>query len=270
MTAAAPAPPLILVHAGFHKTGTSTLQACLHANRALLAPHLRLILRADMVPVARAARALAQGRWALPRRLRLRRALARLLDGVDPADPRPLLISYEGLSGTVPGFGRVRGYDRAPMMAAEVRRALIHRFGPDAPIAFLYTTRAADAWRRSAYAHLVQYQRVTQDFTGFRAGLAPGAPDFDGTLAAIGRAVAPAPVHGAALEDLMRRPLGPAEAVLDLLDLPEALRATLSPMPPQNRGTDQGTIARHLELNRTIADRQALRRAKNHPLTRAT
>ena len=259
---------LILVHAGFHKTGTSSLQACLQSNHALLEPHLRLVLRAAMVPVARAARALAQGRWALPRRLRLRRALTGLMRELDPADPRPLVISYEGLSGTVPGFGRVRSYDRAPMMAAEIRRALTARFGGEAQIAFLYTTRAADSWRRSAYAHLVKYQRVTQDFAGFKAGLAPGAPDFDGTLAAIRQAVAPLPVHDAALEGLQRRPLGPAEAVLDLLDLPDALRAALVPVPPQNRAADQGTVAEHLELNRRITDREALRRAKNHPLAR--
>jgi hypothetical protein len=31
----------VIVHAGYHKTGTTSLQDFLHRNRAALAPHLR-------------------------------------------------------------------------------------------------------------------------------------------------------------------------------------------------------------------------------------
>ncbi len=47
----------IVIHAGFHKTGTTTVQQTLKAHATVLAPHLQVVLREDMEAVCEAARA---------------------------------------------------------------------------------------------------------------------------------------------------------------------------------------------------------------------
>ena len=52
----------IIIHAGFHKTGTTTVQKTLRANREDLRPHCRIILRPGMVALCEAARAYSVSR----------------------------------------------------------------------------------------------------------------------------------------------------------------------------------------------------------------
>ena len=49
-------PRRIVVHAGFHKTGTSTVQALLRDNREALKPYLRSMLKGGMTELLSAAR----------------------------------------------------------------------------------------------------------------------------------------------------------------------------------------------------------------------
>ena len=48
---------LVVIHAGFHKTGTTSVQTALTENAERLAPHLRVLLKPDFKPLTDAARA---------------------------------------------------------------------------------------------------------------------------------------------------------------------------------------------------------------------
>ena len=52
----------IIIHAGFHKTGTTSLQQNLRANRAVLRPDIRLVLRPGMTALCESARAYSRSR----------------------------------------------------------------------------------------------------------------------------------------------------------------------------------------------------------------
>ena len=96
----------IVVHAGFHKTGTSSVQAALAAHRAALGPRFLVqtaALSRPLAAVGRAALATSVEPSALPG---LRNALALWLGGL--RSHQGLLISCEDLVGHMPGrLGRM-------------------------------------------------------------------------------------------------------------------------------------------------------------------
>jgi hypothetical protein len=47
----------IVIHAGFHKTGTTSVQTMLDANRRILGRRLRIYLKSDFGSLTKAARA---------------------------------------------------------------------------------------------------------------------------------------------------------------------------------------------------------------------
>jgi hypothetical protein len=97
-----------VVHAGFHKTGTTTVQDTLRANASLLTTHLRVLLRPDMLALCEAARAFSASRGD-PEMARFRHAAAELVEGWDRNDPRPILLASEDLAGHMPGRRKLTG-----------------------------------------------------------------------------------------------------------------------------------------------------------------
>ncbi len=99
----------IILHVGLHKTGTTSIQALLHANRKRLAKRVTVIRRNDPLVVAltqvtRNARDFPESKAAQRRLALAARNLAR------SCRHRPLtLISNEDLLGMIPGRGGVRG-----------------------------------------------------------------------------------------------------------------------------------------------------------------
>lgn len=246
-----------ILHPGFHKTGTTTLQKALERNARMLAPHLRLIPRATLRPAGRAARAFSARRDPLELAL-LRYELAEALAGVDPADPRPLILSCEDLAGHMPGRDGVESYAAAP----ELMRALIdtlRALWPGVDPELFFSTRAPDSWLASLHVQALRASRMTLDAASFAARYR-GAADLDVVVAEIAATLAPLPVHSARLEDSARRPLGPLASLLDLLPLPEEVRAALVPVPAANRAPD--CAARLLEINRGDLDDAAAHAAK--------
>ncbi|RYH03992.1 hypothetical protein EU805_01065 [Salipiger sp. IMCC34102] len=219
----------VIVHPGFHKTGTSSLQNYLHQNRAALAPYLAYYGKSDFLRAGTAAR-----RYALkpyPWRLRaFRRAFDAFLAGIPDA---PLIVlSRETFSGEMPGNRRssgrlIRSYERtAQRLACQITAALRARFGEEVAITFLYTLRARDPWIRSVYGHLLRSTRLTDDFDTFRARF-PDLPDLAEQARRIALTVDLRDLHLCPLEDYADRREGPAAAILDLVQLPATLRADL-------------------------------------------
>ncbi|HHL21376.1 MAG TPA: hypothetical protein ENJ52_07575 [Aliiroseovarius sp.] len=261
----------VIVHAGYHKTGTTSLQDFLSDNKALLAPCLRYYGKADFRQAGAHARIYAQKPF--PWRLaRFRRSLRRFLR--DVPEGGVVVLSREAFSGGMPGHRRMGGalmtsyfgpgLRLARVIIAELRR----RFGQDVDITFFYTTRAREDWIRSVYGHLLRSIRLTDDFDTFRARF-PALASPEEEAQRMRGALAPVPVVTAALEAYADHREGPAAALLDLVGVPGDLRARLKPARRSNRGQDTDLQAEFLEINRRGGSRAALKAAKEKLLREA-
>ena len=255
----------VIVHAGYHKTGTTSLQDFLHRNREALAPHLRYYGKADFLAAGAHARIYAQKPffWRL---WRFRRALRRFLNGVEPGGV--IVLSRETFSGGMPGHRKIGGRlmtsyaEAAGPLARVIVSELRRRFSKGVDITFFYTTRDTENWIRSVHGHLLRSIALAEDFDAFRAQFPKlkGPAEEAGAMA---RLLSPIPVVTAALEDYKTHREGPAAALLDLLNIPADLRATLKPAPRSNTGQSEDLRARFLRMNRTAPDKSALKAAKD-------
>lgn len=258
--------PRILLHAGFHKTGSSSIQAALRAHAADLAPDWAVLLAADQAArrMQEAARLLSRSPGLVNRRL-FRRAMAGWLAGISLTEGQGLIASCEDLAGHMPGHPGVTGYDMAPRLAMVAVRALREAW-PGSEVWLAYGTRAPDSWLRSLYWQQAQHPHLTESHEAFAARLQEAA-DFPALLAQIG-AEAEAPVIACALERHGSRRLGPVEALYDLIGLPEARRAALAPVPVANTGGTPDLAAQLVALNRQGLAPEALTAAKRALLGR--
>jgi hypothetical protein len=254
----------VVVHAGFHKTGTTSLQDFIRLNKTALAPHLAYYGKADFLNAGAQARLYAQRPF--PHRLFLfRRALRHFLATIP--DHPTIVLSRETFSGGMPGHRTLSGrlmtsYQRpAKRLATVIISELRRRFGSEVDITFLYTTREREAWVRSVYGHLLRSIRLTDTFETFRARF-PDLPGPEEEARLLARAL-PVRVATARLEDYSTAPEGPAAALLDLLQVPAHTRATLQPVPPQNTANAPALQAEFLRLNRSIQNKSKLKAAKN-------
>jgi Sulfotransferase domain len=254
----------VIVHAGFHKTGTSSLQDYLRKIRHRLPEGIAVHLKEDFLDAGNLARRYGQRPYPWRRR-RFARALRRYLAEID--DSPVHILSWEGFSGIMPGHrratGPVRNIHRAAIpLARTIVRELRRRFGPDTEITFLYTLREPESWLRSVHGHLLRSIRLTEDFDAFRAGFTPPIR-LDDEATRIARAIAPVPVATAWLEDVSARPEGPAAALLDLLDLPADFHAGLPAARKTNTGNSAAIRAQCLALNLSLRDARELKRRKD-------
>lgn len=255
----------VIVHAGFHKTGTSSLQDYLRAHRARLADRVTIYLKDDFLDAGNAAR--RYGMRPHPWRMwRFRRALREFLNAIPEAPV--IFLSWEGFSGVMPGHrrplsGPVRGMARAAVpLARGIVAELRHRFGPTARIEFLYTLREGESWLRSVWGHIARSIRLTEDYPAFRAGFRTLTP-LDAEAATVARAIAPVPVHTAWLEEIGTLPQGPATPALRLMGFSEAEIAALPRASHVNRGNSDTATQTFLHLNRTLADPAELKQRKD-------
>lgn len=251
-------PRKIVIHAGFHKTGTSTVQAVLRANRKALLGSVAIRLKGQMKELMHATRGYSTygSQEALDKVSRRFDALLAELPGMPR---RTLLLSAEELSGHMPGRGVLADYRAAPVLMYLYWQRAQAAFA-QTPVVFCFGTRRRADWRRSAWGEHVKSSGMTLDFAQFTAQY-PDACDLEAVLNEIRRRV-PAPLHSFALEDCADLPLGPADPVLDLCDIAPDLRVTLVPKPPQNTRLDEDTLAALLHINRTHRDTDSRNAAK--------
>ncbi|QUJ75802.1 hypothetical protein KDD17_12725 [Sulfitobacter albidus] len=251
-------PRRIVLHAGFHKTGTSSVQATLRANRKTLMPACAIRLKGQMSELMSATRGYST--VGTPDALdKVRRRFDALLAGLPGMPRRTLLLSAEELSGHMPGRGDLTSYAAAPVLMYLFWERARDAF-PATPFAMVFGLRDPADWQRSAWAEHVTSSSMTLSLAEF-CDRYPHAPDLAGVVRDVTSRV-PAPVHSFALEDAAARRLGPADAVLDHCDLPDALRATLTPQPVQNARLSDDTLAALLEANRTHRAPEARSAAK--------
>ena len=254
----------IIVHAGFHKTGTTSLQFYLDRNRAALDRWMTYYGMIEFFNAGAAARRYGQRpfpwrMWAFRRKLR--RFLAQV------PDVPVLVLSRESFSGAMPGHldwrgRRVRRYAPAAIplartLVAELRR----RFGPDARIEFLYTTRDRESWLNSVYGHLLRSIHLTDTRAAFVAGFGD-LVDLEDEARRIAGAVS-CPLHIARLEDIGATRAGPATAVLNLVGVPPEVQLRLPKSRRSNAGQTDALRDQFLKLNRSGKGKSELKAIKD-------
>jgi hypothetical protein len=249
----------IILHAGFHKTGTTSLQQTLRANRHALRPDIRLVLRPGMTALCECARAFSRSREDYDLGL-VKYEAAMLMQALEAEQATTILITSEDLCGDMPGRHGLHGYGAAPHLMRALALA-IKTVAPDDELTFFFTSRAADPWLRSCYAQHLRASRMVWDEGDYVNRLKSSA-DHDKILDLIKHEVPDHALVDTTLEEHATRPLGVAEAVLDLLDLPAARRAALLPSDITNTALPAEIQAELLALNRSDLEGPALRAAK--------
>ncbi|MCR9108156.1 MAG: hypothetical protein NXH94_04600 [Rhodobacteraceae bacterium] len=250
----------IVIHAGFHKTGTTSVQSMLRENAQILDPHVRVYLKDAFEPLTEAARA-----FSIDPRKRTLAVVARtaraFFDTLSIEDPRPILLSSEDLSGHMPGRHGVECYDSAGLVMKCLADAAFKRFGPDTDLIFYFSTREREAWLRSTWWQNLRSTRLTDDFKSYVSQF-DSARSLEDILEEIALDVSPARVTSFALEDASPLPLGPLDPVLTLLDVADLDRAQITVLPPENVQPDLGVDAVFLALNQSALPEKDVQDAK--------
>ena len=252
----------IVVHAGFHKTATSSVQGALAAQSDVLAPHVQLVFRDDILSATRLARTYSKARDPLKLAAFLME-FSEFLEGCAGGDDRPLLITTEDLCGAPIGRGAITDYSAAPDLMRAIATAVTEVFGANADLTFYLSTRR-HGWLESCRWQLLRTGRMTLTEDQFAAKYAPAA-DLPRQVQAIRSAVHPTPVHESAVEDMNAR-LGPLQPLLDLLDLPTELVARL--VPPERRNVKGSADLRETlrAINTSPVSNQEARDQRKHQL----
>ncbi|WP_428927814.1 hypothetical protein [Marinibacterium sp. SX1] len=235
----------VLIHAGFHKTGTTSVQAALRRNRDALAPFLRIRLPGQTRSLRQAARAWSDGHDPVDAGL-IRYEAAELAGRLDPSDPRPVLISSEDLCGHMPGRHDLADYGAAPRILSWIVGAIMAA-QPEAEVGVHFSTRAAEPWLRSSHAQHLRATRITEDADSYVHRMSASA-DFTPIIANVSAAVAPADVSQTPIEACSANPLAP---LFDRLDLPAACLATAALPGPVNTAPPAAWVEAVLQLNRS-------------------
>lgn len=232
----------ILIHAGFHKTGTTTVQKTLRANRKVLHP-CRIVLRPDMVALCEAARAYSISRSQTD--LALIQYEAASLAGGWGLGSTDVILSSEDLSGHMPGRRGLTTYNATPRIMRALTQAIAAAL-PDSEQTLYFTTRAADPWLRSCYVQHLRATRITLGPEDYAVRMAASA-DLDGIVAQVAGAVPDIRVIAQPLEGCTT-PLGPLGALLNVLGIAPD---TVAPRPPENTSPPKGLTDAMLALNRS-------------------
>lgn len=247
----------LVIHAGFHKTGTSSIQAFFRSNRKALAPHVAVVLKGDMEDLIRACRGYSKGRSGFDRAKVTLRAEA-LFAKLATRPKKALLLSAEELSGHMPGRPGTDDYGAAVDILGDLVR-VAKTLMPKRAVTICLGTRQPDAWIESAYWEHVKSSSLTSGLEDFRAAFRP-VSDLDGMVNKI--------LTGAMPDRILRMPLekapedGLAAPILDLLDLPFGLRETLKPVAEKNRRDPPQMREEFLRINREVTDRAERARMK--------
>ncbi len=248
--------PRLIIHAGFHKTGTTSIQKTLRKNRAALRPHARVVLRAGMLPLCEAARgySVSRSEWDLG----LVKYEAAMLAGTFKRD-ETVLISSEDLCGFIPGRRGLKGYDAAPRLM----KSLIFAFReaqPEAEMVLAFTTREAEPWLASCHAQHVRATRMDLSVKDYKRKFRNSAALGD-VLAAIEAEVPDVPLHRFALED-HGDGFGPVAPLLALAGVPQEVQAKLTALPPENTAPSAEKLQRLLDINRSDLSDDEVKDAK--------
>ena len=252
--------PRLLIHAGFHKTGTSSLQATMRKNADKIADWVRVNTPDETKDLRLAAWLFARNSDEETEEL-LREAIQAFFAQFDAQDPRDLLITEEDLAGSMPGrHGKTR-YDTAPKTLSILIEELHQTGFADHDIAVLLTLRQTEPWAKSCYSQHLRSRPMVSDLETYMT--TPAAKcDLAACADEIATAITPVPVHRAWLEDIGTLRLGPAEAAIDHLPQLSEHRDVMHPTGIANGTLPEELAETYLALNRQDLDPMELKQAK--------
>lgn len=229
----------VFLHAGFHKTGTTSFQALLELNRARLPA--ALVNHCD-----RAVRPLkaAVGAYDPARDAATGPAIAEVVRRLAAPHPGRLFVSSEFLTGPIPSPrrpGPVYG------TAADILRWARAGLG-DRPLTVALTIRAREAWLGSLHRHLVAARGLPMTEAAFRTLPAFAAFSWGAVLADIHARFGPVEVFP--MEADLSHRLGPGAALLARFGLSPEDLAAWQPAGRQNTGLPADAAA---ALERPVA-----------------
>ncbi|MCC6306225.1 MAG: hypothetical protein IT545_13660 [Rhodobacteraceae bacterium] len=225
----------VFLHAGFHKTGTTSFQALLAANRARLPVALVNHTDAGVRRLRAAVYAYRPDRDAATGP-----AVAAAVGALAAPHPGRLLVSSEFLTGPVPAPKRSGPvYGTAADLLRWAREGLGGR-----PVAVWLSTRDRDLWLTSLFRHLLASRGLRLSEAAFRALPGFAAFTWEGVIADIRSRFGPVEVF--AMEAGLDPRLGPGTAMLARLGLDAAALAAWEPAGRRNAGLSEGT-ARAME-----------------------
>lgn len=231
----------IILHFGFHKTGTTSLQQFLMKNRNVLTSYATCYFEEDLPQVAALARKYGKIPFFWNRR-KYRKELRKFLLGIE--DSQTIVVSCEALGGIMPGYNtfplkRVVSYiPIARKLMEDFYEALQKKFGDTADVYCLFTTRSSDTWVKSVYEHICRSKNLNEKFTDFINSF-PQLPNLEHDAELIASGIPNVTVMVAPLEIYSKKAFGPATAVLELLNIPESTYKKLKNTEPQNVGKYQ-------------------------------
>ena len=260
----------VVFHAGFHKTGTTSLQSALTAHAAWLAPRIMVETRAispDFAAAAEAARRYSSDPAAAGL-TGLRAALSDWISRLPLGPGQCLSASSEDFAGHMPGNRKVRDYGAAVAIAQTIAEVLRRQFGDALDLTLLYTTRQPQDWLKSIHWQLAKHHAPLPGLQEYVHRYAAAA-DLCSVVAAIRGALPGIRVADASLEALATRRLGPVEAIYDLVPLDAGLMASLPAKPASNQGPTYDLAETFVALNRAGIPRDRLVRIKRSILALA-
>lgn len=258
-------PRRIILHAGFHKTGTSTIQATLRENRVAMKRQVALRMRWHMKDLVAATRGYSTWRDPLTM-IKVQHRFGQMMNNLPGMPRRTLIISAEELAGHLPGRDDIADYEAAPILLYAFWEIAKERY-PAAEIAIYMSTREPEAWLKSAHWEHVKASNMTLDFDTFATKFERAA-DLDAMVADIASRV-PVKVYHRRLEHCGDLPLGPASPLLTLCDLPGDVLASLKPVAPENQRFGDDVLDALLAINRTVNGSDARKAAKQEILNEA-
>ncbi len=254
----------VIVHAGFHKTGTTTAQRFLMHNGPHIWPHHAIAIQYRIRDPLQFALAYSTGAGQIALD-EFRSRFKGFLETLELGATRGLIISAENLAGMMPGKNDlVDGYAACPVLMKTVVECVENVIDPIPDMSFHFSTRGKDKWLRSIWWHNLSKTRLTQNFNDFAATLGPSC-DLEETLRQVQNAI-DYPVTSTPLEQTSTQQFGPATPLINLLNLPDESLNALQSIPAENVKPRRDLIKEFLKLNRSTLSNAALATRKQELL----
>lgn len=255
----------VIVHPGFHKTGTTSLQAALRTNRKKLSPDIRILLKDDMPSLTATTKAYSVSMEPLDLALVIYEA-GQVAESI-PADTKTVILSSESLCGQIPGRNNVKDYRAAPRLMGTLYDAFSEAH-PTAKLSFFFSTRDRQPWLASCYTQHLRASRMTLSADNYIETFTPSS-DLEKIVRDCVGAVPMCGVVSVRIEDSGKTRLGLLDRMLDIAGYPKTSREALTPVANLNTSPTPAQVAALLEVNRSnMSDTQA--RAARTALNKGT
>jgi len=250
----------VLIHAGFHKTGTTSAQAFLRENREVLHKNTRLILRHQLKQTFPRANEYSRT-GSLKQLQRFQNNFSAILADIPSDDDRQIVISEENLAGQMPGKKGVYGYDALPPLLNAMLECLNTAFTTPPEVTVYFSTRETEGWIKSIWQHSVMAERITDSLAEMQTKLRPAA-DQKQTLRNLQSFFPKLPIQSRQMEDLRNTYYGLATPLIEWMRLSDLQHSKLIPVNTRNPSPAIEISERLRDMNASKLDDETLQNAK--------